>query len=162
MPSGRQRRTGPAPILVATLLLPAALASCRHEAVDPPAARPAPGVTVPAARAVVQVSPAATPAANPFGGCDTCHVDIEDEFAGTAHHAEGVGCVECHGPSDGHIADENNDVLPDRLHTRNDIDPFCTKCHECSRPPATEAQSSEAKPKVCIDCHGAHDLRPAQ
>jgi len=107
----------------------------------------------------VQVSPAATPAANPFGGCDTCHVDIEDEFVGTAHHAEEVGCVECHGRSDGHIADENNDVLPDRLYARQDIDHFCEKCHECSRPPAAQTPAVEAKSKVCTDCHGAHDLR---
>lgn len=97
-------------------------------------------------------------AENPLGGCDICHVDVEDEFVGTLHHAEAIGCVKCHGPSDGHVADENNEVPPDRLFATADIDAFCGECHECSRPSAAPG----GKRKVCIDCHGAHDLRLAE
>ena len=90
-------------------------------------------------------------AANPFGGCDMCHVDVADDVVGTRHQAKGVGCVKCHGRSVAHVRDENNEVKPDRIFPRNRIDAFCNTCHKCSR-------SDAAKPirKVCTDCHGTH------
>ena len=142
-------------MLLAMMLLLAAVASCRDEAVDPPTGPRPPGVTVPAPASAMESKSAA---ANPFGGCDTCHVDVEDEVVGTKHDAEGVGCVKCHGPSEGHIADENNEVLPDRVFARSIIDGFCGECHECSRPAAGRTATAQAKQKVCTDCHGAHDL----
>jgi len=92
-------------------------------------------------------------AANPFGGCDMCHIDVADEVVGTRHQAKGVGCVKCHGRSLAHVRDENNEVKPDRVFPRNRIDAFCSTCHKCSRPAA-------AKPgrKVCTDCHGTHKI----
>jgi len=98
-----------------------------------------------------------TPAAdvNPLAGCQMCHVDVEDEFIGSVHYKEKVGCVKCHGKSDGHIADENNEVLPDRLFTRQNVDALCESCHECIR---TEEAEPAAERKICTDCHGAHDL----
>ena len=90
-------------------------------------------------------------------------MDVEDEFLGSVHHAEAVGCADCHGPSDGHIADENNEVLPDRVFTRENTDPFCAKCHECSRLTTKEATHlPRARRKICTECHGSHDVELAE
>ncbi len=98
---------------------------------------------------------------NPLGGCQQCHVDVEDELIGTAHFDEGIGCIKCHGPSQGHAADENNEVAPDHVYARKDIDAFCADCHECTRPADTEPATPEVAKEVCIDCHGPHDLQLA-
>ena len=96
---------------------------------------------------------------DPEADCELCHVDVVDELKGGIHPAEGVGCVKCHGPSDGHVLDENNDVLPDRVYPREKIDKFCESCHECSRPKATKpALGGPEKHKVCTECHGAHKI----
>ena len=97
---------------------------------------------------------------NPLAGCQQCHVDIEDEYAVSLHFEQKVSCKDCHGPSDGHLADENNEVKPDEVFARKDVDRLCGKCHECSRP--TSAESPEHRPKVCIDCHGPHDSAPVK
>ena len=96
---------------------------------------------------------------NPLGGCAGCHVDVEDELKGSIHLAEEVGCVECHGPSDEHVRDENNEAKPDEVFARKDIDRLCGDCHGCSRPrTAKAAAATAADPKVCTDCHHAHNL----
>ena len=79
-----------------------------------------------------------------------------DELAGTQHFARGVGCIPCHGPSKPHVADENNEVKPDRVFTKKTVDAFCVSCHKCSRPKLTPPP---AKPQTCLTCHGAHKLR---
>ena len=96
---------------------------------------------------------------NPLAGCQLCHVDIEDEFLPSVHFAEKIGCVDCHGASEGHLADENNEVKPEVLFTRDNTDSLCEECHGCSRP---EEPKSAAAPKICTDCHGAHDLAMAE
>jgi hypothetical protein len=93
---------------------------------------------------------------NPLAGCTICHVDIEKAFASSAHQRKGVGCIKCHGPSEGHVGDENNNVKPDQVFTRKDIDRECIRCHACSRPAAPAGALSAAKPMVCTDCHGSH------
>jgi len=96
---------------------------------------------------------------NPLAGCSICHVDVEDEFVGTLHFEEKVGCSTCHGPSEGHLADENNEVKPDEVFARFDVDRLCERCHECPRPASeTPELMHEGEPKVCTDCHGPHDL----
>lgn len=95
---------------------------------------------------------------NPLAGCQMCHVDVEDEYLGSAHHQEKVGCVDCHGPSAGHLADENNEVKPDQRFARADVDRLCGVCHECPRDAAHEEKTPpENRPPVCVDCHGPHD-----
>ena len=95
---------------------------------------------------------------NPLSGCSLCHVDIEDEFVGTLHFEEKVGCITCHGPSEGHLADENNEVKPDEMFAQADVDRLCERCHECFRPkPEKPELTAEGQRKVCIDCHGPHD-----
>ena len=99
---------------------------------------------------------------NPLAGCQQCHVDIEDEYAPSLHFQEKVACTECHGPSTGHLADENNEVKPDELFGRKDVDRLCERCHECSRPAEPKRiPKSSPEYKVCTDCHGPHDLKPA-
>jgi hypothetical protein len=96
---------------------------------------------------------------NPLAGCSLCHVDIEDEFVGSLHFEEKVGCVTCHGPSTGHAADENNEVKPDEVFARPDVNRLCEVCHECLRPKPEEPElTADGQRKVCIDCHGPHDV----
>jgi len=96
---------------------------------------------------------------NPLAGCSLCHVDVEDEFVGTLHFEEKVGCSTCHGPSEAHLADENNEVKPDEVFARENVDRLCGRCHECPRPKSEKLELTPAgEPKVCTDCHGPHDL----
>ena len=94
---------------------------------------------------------------NPLAGCTMCHIDVEDEFVGGVHYKEKVGCKKCHGPSEGHVADENNEVKPNELFARKDIDRLCGTCHECPKPKKSEPAAAP-KCKVCTDCHGAHEF----
>ncbi len=112
------------------------------------------------AKAATQPAIVAAVNSDPLGGgCEMCHVDVEDELVESVHYTEGVGCVKCHGPSEGHSADENNDVKPDRTYAKEAIDEFCGDCHECSRPrvaaPPTAQQTERA---ICTQCHDAHSL----
>ena len=93
---------------------------------------------------------------NPLAGCQQCHVDIEDEYAVSLHFKMKIACTDCHGPSEGHLADENNEVKPDEVFARKDVDRLCGTCHGCSRPTADESTADRSK--VCTDCHGPHDL----
>ncbi|MFH1922412.1 MAG: hypothetical protein ABIP48_21325 [Planctomycetota bacterium] len=95
---------------------------------------------------------------NPLAGCTLCHVDVEDEYVGTVHFDEQVGCGTCHGPSKEHLADENNEVKPDEVFARENVDRLCEHCHECFRPKAEKPEvTGDGAPKVCTDCHGPHD-----
>lgn len=96
---------------------------------------------------------------NPLAGCSLCHVDVEDEFVGTVHFEEKIGCKTCHGPSEGHLADENNEVKPDQLFVGESVNRVCSRCHECGRSSASETFAGEQEEtRVCTDCHGHHDL----
>ena len=122
-----------------------------------PETAPAPVEEEPVEEEPVEESPTEK---NPLAGCQQCHVDIEDEYAVSLHFTEKVSCKDCHGPSEGHLADENNEVKPDEVFARKDVDRLCDKCHECSRP--TAAESPADRSKVCTDCHGPHDLAPVK
>ncbi len=91
-------------------------------------------------------------------GCDTCHVDVVDQFVSSRHFQEEVGCTHCHGPSREHAADENNEIKPDEVLARSDIDRLCGECHKCTRPPSKNTASPQVRPQVCTDCHSAHRL----
>lgn len=164
------RRTTTAICFVALLLIVARLlivtgSSYSKEGLDVPGVVGVPSPNVPPAiLATTRVSVASsaereTLAGNPLGGCGQCHVDVVDELAVSLHLKKGIDCVKCHGPSKGHSADENNEVKPDRVIPRKQVDAFCGECHKCSRP-AEPPAAAEEKRQVCIDCHGAHDLRP--
>lgn len=98
---------------------------------------------------------------NPLAGCTMCHVDVEDEYVPSKHYAEKVSCKRCHGKSEGHLADENNEVKPDRMFTRANTDDFCEECHECGREPPEPPDLPAAEHKICTECHGAHDVKLA-
>jgi len=90
---------------------------------------------------------------NPLAGCVMCHVDVEDEYVKSKHYNKlQGGCADCHGPSEGHLADENNDIKPDELYASKDVDRLCGRCHDCSRKTKTPMD----KRKVCTDCHKSH------
>jgi hypothetical protein len=96
---------------------------------------------------------------NPLAGCTLCHVDVEDEFVGSKHFDEKVGCKTCHGPSEGHLADENNEIKPDEVFARKDVERLCSQCHECWRDiPDGWAKQPRDKRQVCTECHGWHEL----
>ena len=184
-PLQRPGWTGRRGLCVVAVALLAACSSCQKDAGDLRAASQTPNVTaagpVPPADPVTvadgppdDVNPGETgPSemdlgdeesveANPLGGCAACHVDVEDEMKGTIHLAEEIGCIECHGPSDGHVRDENNEVKPDEVFARKDVDRLCGECHQCSRPRGGEpAAEPPADRKVCTDCHQPHSLAPA-
>ena len=91
-------------------------------------------------------------------GCDTCHVDVVDRFVNDRHFQEEVGCTACHGSSREHAADENNEVKPDEIFARPDVDRLCGECHKCPRVPSEDSVSPGAQPQVCTDCHRVHRL----
>ena len=96
---------------------------------------------------------------NPMAGCTLCHVDVGDLFAGSKHESEAIGCTACHGPSRGHVADENNHVKPDEVFARKDVDRLCGTCHECMRRiPAPWEKLPVEQREVCTECHGSHKL----
>jgi hypothetical protein len=96
-----------------------------------------------------------------LGWCMTCHIDIQDELKGGKHEKEEISCVECHGPSERHARNENNEVKPDQVFARKAVDRACGECHDCQRP--SMAEPAGVAHQVCTDCHKAHKfLSPAR
>ena len=85
------------------------------------------------------------------GVCATCHINIVLEWGVSAHSTKGVSCIECHGPSAEHVANEKNEVPPGRLPRGEQIAPFCRSCHSAGCP-KTAARAS------CKGCHHVHAL----
>jgi formate-dependent nitrite reductase cytochrome c552 subunit len=99
----------------------------------------------------------ASPEKNPLAGCLQCHVNVEKKFVKSLHFKKKISCTDCHGPSQGHVADENNDVKPDQVFARKDVDRLCSKCHDCGRTiTAAEKALPADKRQVCSQCHRAH------
>lgn len=98
--------------------------------------------------------------------CFVCHVNYTQEKIAVTHAKAGIGCAKCHGPSDGHIADESwasggNGTAPDLMYPRDKINPSCLACHAKEKIDTPEHQAVFADPpgmKVCTDCHGSHRL----
>ena len=98
--------------------------------------------------------------------CHVCHINYKQEDIAVTHAKAGIGCKDCHGVSDEHIADESwasggNGTAPDRMFPPDTIKPFCMTCH-----PKDKIDQLQHKPvfaegddrKVCTDCHGKHRL----
>jgi hypothetical protein len=81
------------------------------------------------------------------GVCARCHVISVVEWSMSKHRAMGVGCVECHGASQGHVVDERNNVKPDKLPREKAIAALCNSCHDKPR-----------KRQDCQSCHHVHAL----
>jgi hypothetical protein len=84
-----------------------------------------------------------------------------------ARHARAnIGCANCHGNCDAHIADESwasggNGTAPGIMYPREKVNPFCMGCHPKDKMPAARHAAflaGAAKETYCTDCHGKHRL----
>jgi hypothetical protein len=100
------------------------------------------------------------------GRCFVCHMNYVQEKIAVTHAKVDIGCAQCHGPSDAHIADESwasggNGTAPDIIYPRDKINPSCMACHAREEIDTPRHQAVLANPpgtKVCTDCHGSHRL----
>jgi len=98
--------------------------------------------------------------------CFVCHINYEQEKIAVTHARQGMGCANCHGESDEHIADESwasggNGTAPDRMFTRAQINPFCMSCHTKEKIDTEQHKilfAGDSGEKYCTDCHGDHRL----
>ncbi len=99
--------------------------------------------------------------------CFVCHVNYMQEELAVRHARANIGCANCHGSSDAHIADESwasggNGTAPEIMYPKDKINPSCMACHSREKidTPQHELLFSEAvgEKKVCTDCHGNHRL----
>ncbi|MCH7687288.1 MAG: SUMF1/EgtB/PvdO family nonheme iron enzyme, partial [Planctomycetes bacterium] len=86
------------------------------------------------------------------GVCARCHVVSVLEWGISGHVAEETDCQKCHGPSRGHVANERNEVKPDRRPRGAAIaKQLCSTCHKTGCPETLQVQS-------CQKCHHVHAL----
>ena len=98
--------------------------------------------------------------------CHVCHMNYVQEDIAVIHARANIGCADCHGDCDAHIADESwswgeNGTAPDIMYLPAKINPFCMGCH-----PKDKIATEQHKPlfagtagqKYCTDCHGDHRL----
>jgi len=118
---------------------------------------------------LLEDEPVSEASSGPFADnsrCFVCHVNYMQEKMAVTHAKANVGCANCHGASDAHIADESwasggTGTPPDRMYARDEINSSCVVCH--SRDEIDKAQDhavladTDGK-KVCTDCHGNHRL----
>jgi len=125
---------------------------------------------------LVDNSPNAGPGAD-NSRCFVCHVNYMQEALAARHAQANIGCKDCHGESDAHIADESwasggTGTPPDVMYARANINPACMACHPKDKigteqheslfadptPPERVRRPDTAQKKVCTDCHGNHRL----
>jgi hypothetical protein len=98
--------------------------------------------------------------------CHVCHLNYTQDDVAVVHAKANIGCADCHGQSDAHIADESwswggNGTAPDRMYRRTEVNPFCMSCHPKDDIDTEQHQSLFAgvpTEKYCTDCHGKHRL----
>jgi nitrate reductase cytochrome c-type subunit len=98
--------------------------------------------------------------------CFVCHINYMQESLAVSHAQANIGCKDCHGESDAHIADESwasggTGTPPEVMYPRAKINPACMACHPEGRISADQHQSvlaGTAQKSVCTDCHGNHRL----
>ena len=148
---------------------------------SPQSTRPeAPREAAPAHKALQTVPRDARPA-KLTKMCGVCHSDIRVEFDKGIHKSEEIGCISCHGgdPEATTVASAHRGNGYRGKPRRRDIPALCASCHSNAvkmRPynlPSdqyTLYQSShhgialakgDEGVAVCIDCHGVHEIRPA-
>ncbi len=95
--------------------------------------------------------------------CYVCHLNFQDEQFATWHQNANVGCMDCHGDSDLHSADESHVIPPDNMYKKSNVNASCTNCHS----KATQEKQIGHRPffegsdpdrKYCTDCHGNHSI----
>lgn len=85
------------------------------------------------------------------GVCSRCHVASVLEWTTSRHSKVGVNCQACHGPSQGHVTNERDEVKPDRIPHGAAIAGLCRNCHAAGCPKTAETAS-------CETCHHVHAL----
>jgi len=99
--------------------------------------------------------------------CFVCHANFEDESLSARHFKAKIGCVDCHGESVAHRSDENNTTPPDRMYSREDIEPACKQCHNTHNASPREVVEvylqrcqdvTDPKKLTCTNCHGRHRM----
>ena len=85
------------------------------------------------------------------GVCARCHVVSVLEWGVSKHVAADTNCQKCHGPSKGHVANERNEVKPDRLPRGPLIARTCIGCHDDGCPKTLQTNT-------CQKCHHVHAL----
>jgi sulfatase-modifying factor enzyme 1 len=85
------------------------------------------------------------------GVCSRCHVVSVLEWGISKHRRAGTDCRRCHGASAAHVANERNELPPDRLPREGAIAGLCLSCHApgCPKTKRTAA---------CQTCHHPHAL----
>ena len=109
-------------------------------------------------------APAGTVADN--SRCFVCHLNCMQEDIAVVHARANIGCVNCHGDCDAHIADESwasggNGTAPGVMYPREKVNPLCMGCHPKDKMPAVRHAAffaGTAKETSCTDCHGKHRL----
>ncbi len=110
-----------------------------------------PGTNAPPIRQALASSEHA-PEFEEAGVCSRCHVVSVLEWDVSAHVEAGTTCQECHGESSEHVANERNEVKPDRLPRGAEIAALCTaECHDDGCP-------ETLKFVTCEECHHVHAL----
>ena len=98
--------------------------------------------------------------------CFVCHLNYMQEPIAVVHAKANIGCANCHGNCDAHIADESwaiggNGTAPGVMFTRDKVNPFCLGCHakeKISTVRHAAFLAGTAAEKYCTDCHGQHRL----
>ncbi len=97
--------------------------------------------------------------------CFVCHINYMEEDIAVIHARADIGCADCHGESDEHIADESwasggNGTAPDTMFPKPKIVPFCMGCHTKDKIDTVEHEPlfANIEEMVCTDCHGEHRL----
>ena len=85
------------------------------------------------------------------GVCARCHVNVVLEWGISGHLDAGTACVDCHGQSEAHVANERNEIKPDRVPRGKQIAGLCMTCHDAGCPETLKVAS-------CNDCHHVHAL----
>jgi len=88
---------------------------------------------------------------NQAGVCGRCHVVSVLEWSISRHSKGGTNCQACHGPSQGHVSNERNEVKPDRIPHGAAIAGLCQDCHSSGCP-------KTAQTAACETCHHVHAL----
>jgi len=97
--------------------------------------------------------------------CFVCHINYMQEDIAVVHARANIGCADCHGQSDEHIADESwasggNGTAPDTMFPKLKINPFCMGCHTKDKIDTDQHKPlfANLEKMVCTDCHGSHRL----
>lgn len=101
--------------------------------------------------------------------CHVCHLDYVKEDIAVVHARANIGCADCHGDCDEHIADESwasggKGTPPGKMYRRKEVNAFCTTCHAKDKIDKIDNIQHKlffagtAKEKYCTDCHGDHRL----